>query len=278
MKKNNKNRSLASLMEQYGNQDILSKIAKEYSKEDETLFVPLSKVKFNPISIHQFFLDRSLKDLTSSIKNNGIMSPILVRVNEKGYYEVISGYKRYYVAKKLHLQEVPVAVRNIPDDLMIYLVLSRGNKKQHDNILNKTYAYEILTRDYHVSRKDIALISKTSVCQVTNILRLSKLDEEVILALKKDKISYGQARVLIGLDNQQQIEYLNQIIQNKKSVRDIEKEVREYKNPSKYSSELKEYEKDNSCSILLTEKGVTFKFNSNEELNMFLKNVLNKQK
>lgn len=278
MKKNNKNRSLASLMEQYGNQDILSKIAKEYSKEDETLFVPLRKVKFNPISIHQFFLDRSLKDLTSSIKNNGIMSPILVRVNEKGYYEVISGYKRYYVAKKLHLQEVPVAVRNIPDDLMIYLVLSRGNKKQHDNILNKTYAYEILTRDYHVSRKDIALISKTSVCQVTNILRLSKLDEEVILALKKDKISYGQARVLIGLDNQQQIEYLNQIIQNKKSVRDIEKEVREYKNPSKYSSELKEYEKANSCSILLTEKGVTFKFSSNEELNMFLKNVLNKQK
>ena len=113
---NKKSRSsLSSLITKYQETDIISTIEREYTKSSIE-FVPLDKVKFNPISRHQFFLDKRLKDLTESIKRNGVVSPILVR-ERNGIYEVVSGYKRFYVAKKLHLKEIPVTVREISDDL-----------------------------------------------------------------------------------------------------------------------------------------------------------------
>ena len=268
----NRSEKLRSLIEKYEKGDIISTIAKEYSNSRNEM-VSLSLVKFNPIAKHQFFSDSQLKDLTESIKKNGVMSPILVRERD-GKFEVVNGYKRFYVAKKLRLKEIPVAVREVSDTVLIYLILSRGNKKQHDNILNKTYSYEILIRDYGVTRKDIALISKSSVSQVTNILRLSNLDEEVLIALKKEKISYGQARVLLGVERQLQVEFLNKILDKNLSVREIEKMVKEYKTPSPYINKIKEYEKDNNCKITTTEKNITIRFKTKEELDNFLSEML----
>jgi len=266
-----KKRSLSSLIQKYQEDDIISTIEREYTKQTVE-FVSLDRVKFNPISRHQFFMDKRLKDLTESIKKNGVVSPILVR-ERNGIYEVVSGYKRFYVAKKLHLKEIPVTVRDIPDELLIYMILSRGNKKLHDNILNKTYAYRILISEYHVSRKDIATVSKSSVSQVANILRLENLDEEVKIALKKEKINYGQARVLLGLETQRQIEFLNKMIENKESVRDIEKVVKRYRDPSELDAVISNLENKNSCEISHTNKNITFKFNNKEELENFIKKM-----
>ena len=270
----NRSEKLRSLIEKYEKGDIISTIAKEYSNSRNEM-VSLNLVKFNPISKHQFFSEARLKDLTESIKKNGVMSPILVRERD-GKFEVVSGYKRFYVAKKLRLKEIPVAIREVSDDVLIYLILSRGNKKLHDNILNKTYTYQILIDEYNVTRKDIALISKSSVSQVTNILRLSNLDEEVLIALKKEKISYGQARVLLGVERQLQVEFLNKIIAQNLSVRDIEKLVKEYKTPSPYISKIKMYEKNHDCKIITTEKNITIKFKNKESLEEFLKYSLDK--
>lgn len=263
-------RSLASLIEEYQSSDIISTIEKDYSRTI-TGYLPLEKLRFNPISRRQFFLDKRIKDLTQSVKNNGMLSPILVREKD-GIYEVCGGYKRFYVAKKLHLQEVPVSIREISDELLIYMVLSRGNKKLHDNIINKTYSYQILTQEYHVSRKDIAMISKTSVSQVTNILRLDNLDEEVKIALKKEKISYGQARVLIGLDAQVQVEFLRKILDESISVRELERQVNAYKEPSILSNEIRFIEEKEKCIVTRTEKNITLHFKSKEELDAFISN------
>lgn len=268
----NRSKNLRSLIEKYEKGDIISTLEKDYSNSRNEL-VSLDLVKFNPISKHQFFLDSRLKDLTESIKKNGVMSPILVRERD-GKFEVVNGFKRFYIAKKLRLKEIPVAIRDVSDDLLIYMILSRGNKKLHDNILNKTYAYQILTKDYGVSRKDIALISKSSVSQVTNILRLANLDEEVRIALKKEKISYGQARVLLGVERQLQVEFLNKIMEGNLSVREIENVVKEYKEPSPYINKIKDYEKEKSCKITTTEKNITFKFKSKEDLDLFIKEIV----
>lgn len=269
---NKKSRSsLSSLITKYQETDIISTIEREYTKSSIEL-VPLDKVKFNPISRHQFFLDKRLKDLTESIKRNGVVSPILVR-ERNGIYEVVSGYKRFYVAKKLHLKEIPVTVREISDDLLIYMILSRGHKKLHDNILNKTYTYRILINDYKIKRSDIALVAKCSVSQVTNILRLENLDEEVKLALKKEKISYGQARVLLGLQSQMQVEMLNKLLEGKISVREIEKEVKLYRYPGEFREKVRELEGKYNCSIIQTQKNVTFKFNDSEELENFFDKI-----
>jgi len=125
-----------------------------------------------------------------------------------------------------------------------------------------------------MSRKDIALISKSSISQVTNILRLANLDEEVRIALKKEKISYGQARVLLGVERQLQVEFLNKIIDKNLSVREIENLVKEYKSPSPYVDKIKDYEEKNNCKITTTEKNITIKFNDKEDLDLFLEKLL----
>lgn len=273
----NKNvrKSLKDLINEYQDNDVISSIEQDY-KAQRRETIPVDKIRFNPFSSHQFFSDKRLKDLTDSIKNNGVVNPILVREGKNGYYEVISGYKRFYVAKKLHLATIPVVIADISDNLAIFMVLSRGHKKLHDNILNKTYTYLTLTKDYHVKRSDIALISKQSISQVNNILRLATLDEEVKLALKKEKISYGQARVLVGLDEPTQKELLNKMINGGVSVREIERIVKKLKKPDKYQDIVAELASSHNCQINITEKNITIKFHSRKELEAFIDILKNK--
>ena len=268
-----KQRNLASLIKEYQETDVISSIEKGYQKENGIL-LEVDKIRFNNISRNHFFNDKNLTQLSSSIEERGVLSPILVRKKDD-YYEVVSGYKRYYIAKKLHLDKIPVVVREINDDLLIYLVLSRATHKLHDNILNKTYAFEIITKEYNVSRKDIALISKISISQVNNIMRLSNLNSEVKNALKKEKISYGQARVLVNLNEDKQKEYLSLILENKLSVHDIENLAKREKRPSSQINDIERFEFNNKVKLNIGRKTLTFKFKKISDLKRFIKEHFN---
>ena len=268
-----KRRNLASLIKEYQETDVISSIEKGYQKESGIL-LEVNKIRFNNISRNHFFNDKNLVQLSSYIEERGVLSPILVRKKDD-YYEVVSGYKRYYIAKKLHLDKIPVVVREINDDLLIYLVLSRATHKLHDNILNKTYAFEILTKEYNVSRKDIALISKISISQVNNIMRLRNLNNEVVHALRKEKISYGQARVLVNLDEEKQKEYLSLILENKLSVHDIENLAKREKRPSSQIKDIEKFESNNKVKLNIGRKSLTFKFKKISDLKLFIKEHFN---
>ena len=268
-----KQRNLASLIKEYQETDVISSIEKGYQKENGIL-LEVDKIRFNNISRNHFFNDKNLAQLSSSIEERGVLSPILVRKKDD-YYEVVSGYKRYYIAKKLHLDKIPVVVREINDDLLIYLVLSRATHKLHDNILNKTYAFEIITKEYNVSRKDIALISKISISQVNNIMRLRNLNSEVKNALKKEKISYGQARVLVNLNEDKQKEYLSLILENKLSVHDIENLAKREKRPSSQINDIERFEFNNKVKLNIGRKTLTFKFKKISDLKRFIKEHFN---
>lgn len=268
-----KQRNLASLIKEYQETDVISSIEKGYQKENGIL-LEVDKIRFNNISRNHFFNDKNLTQLSSSIEERGVLSPILVRKKDD-YYEVVSGYKRYYIAKKLHLDKIPVVVREINDDLLIYLVLSRATHKLHDNILNKTYAFEIITNEYNVSRKDIALISKISISQVNNIMRLRNLNSEVKQALKKEKISYGQARVLVNLNEDKQKEYLSLILENKLSVHDIENLAKREKRPSSQINDIERFEFNNKVKLNIGRKTLTFKFKKISDLKRFIKEHFN---
>ena len=268
-----KQRNLASLIKEYQETDVISSIEKGYQKESGIL-LEVDKIRFNNISRNHFFNDKNLAQLSSSIEERGVLSPIVVRKKDD-YYEVVSGYKRYYIAKKLHLDKIPVVVREINDDLLIYLVLSRATHKLHDNILNKTYAFEIITKEYNVSRKDIALISKISISQVNNIMRLRNLNSEVKNALKKEKISYGQARVLVNLNEDKQKEYLSLILENKLSVHDIENLAKREKRPSSQINDIERFEFNNKVKLNIGRKTLTFKFKKISDLKRFIKEHFN---
>ena len=268
-----KPRNLSSLIEKYQDSDLIKTIEKGYQSETSVL-LDLDKIKFNNISRNHFFLDKRMKQLSESIQESGVLSPILVRRRDD-YYEVVSGYKRFYIAKKLHLETIPAVVRDINDDLLIYLVLSRATHKLHDNILNKTYAFEILTQEYNVSRKDIAKISKISLSQVNNIMRLRNLGPEALQALKKEKIRYGQARVLVNLDKEKQLEYLDLIITKKLSVHDIENLAKREKNNFDFVQDIERFEEKTKSKFNVGRKSISIHFRKNSDLRKFIKEYFN---
>lgn len=268
----NRKRNLSSLIKEYQEEDLISTIERGY-KNEASIMLPLEKMTLNEISKEHIFNEKRLQTLISSIQESGVLNPILVRKKDEKY-EVCSGYRRYYVAKKLNLKEVPVVIRDISDDLLIYLVLSRSSQKSHDNILNKTNVYQTLVNDYGVSRKDIATISKVSLSQVNNIMRLNNLSNEVKNVLKKDKISYGQARVLVNLEIEKQIEYLNLILTKNLSVHDIENLVKRERRPSFYLRKLESFEEENNVKISIGRKNLTLNFKKRSDLRKFIANYL----
>ena len=269
-KKNSRN--LSSLIKKYQDEDIIDSFAKPRN-EDLTLFLPLSKIHFPYISKDHFFNDSQNKDIKQSIKDNGILNPILVRKNGDEY-EVVSGFKRYYFAKKLGFKEIPCFVKEVDDDLLIYLILNRSSHKLHDNILTKTYTFLILTDEYHVSRKDIATISKISIPQVNNIIRLDKLSSDVKSALKREKITYGQARALVGLNEEDSSRYLKEIIERNLSAREIERMITKYKHPSPYQEKMDRLASANNAKFEVSRNKLTIRFKSKKDLNKFIKEKL----
>ena len=269
----NKKRNLSSLIKEYQEVDLISTIERGY-KNETSIMLPLDKIVLNDISKNHIFNEKKLQTLISSIQESGILNPILVRKNDDKF-EVCSGYRRYYVAKKLNLKEVPVVVRDINDDLLIFLVLSRSSQKSRDNILNKTQVFQTLVSEYGVSRNDIATISKISLSQVNNIMRLNNLSSEVKNSLKKDKISYGQARVLVNLETEKQIEYLNLIFNKNLSVHDLENLVKRERRPSFYLRQLESFEENNNVKISIGRKNLTLNFKKRSDLRRFISNYLN---
>lgn len=266
-------RNLSRLIKEYQENDLINTIEKGYQSES-SVQIELDKIRYNDISRNHFFQDKNLKELTDSINESGVLNPVLVRKKE-GYYEVVSGYKRFYIAKKLHLKTIPVVIREINDDILIFLVLSRASHKLHDNILNKTYAFTILNQEYNVSRKDIAMISKISLSQVNNIMRLKNLSDDVITLIKKDRLSYGQARALVNLPKDKQILIAKKIIDENMSVHDIENFAKREKNYSPFVENIEQFEKDNHVSINIGRKTISLKFKRIADLKNFTKEHFN---
>ena len=134
------------------------------------------------------------------------------------------------------------------------------------------HGYDSILKYYPLSRKDFASLIGVSISQITNTLRLLTLSDTIKKALKDDKLSYGHARMLVGLSESEQEYYLQEILDNKYSVRDIEKQISMHKNNVREDCfKLKKY----SATYHISGNGqkITFDFNSKEELNKFIKKI-----
>lgn len=262
------NPSLASLIDQYQDANLLSDIERGLKKES-ALEVLLKDVEYNPIIKSYRLEDKNLTDLSAAISLNGIINPLLVR-KVNGKYQVLTGYKRFYVAKLLNLEKIPVVVRDVDDDLMIYLVLERLKNKHEENILNKANAYQKILQEYQISRNDIAYMTSSSVSQVANSLRLLKLPDEIQEFIYQGKLNFGQARSLIGLKPSLQLDYAERIINKNLSVREVEDLVANYKNNSPYEDDIKKIKRKYKAKTRVTKNIIHLKFDKPDDLKKFL--------
>ena len=192
-------------------------------EKDGTLMVKLSKVEPNREQPRKNFDEDSLQELAESLKQFGMLQPILVQ-NRGDYYEIIAGERRWRAAKIAGLKEVPVIVRELTDQEIVEISLIENIQREDLNPIEEAQAYKRLLTEFHLKQDEVAERVSKSRTAVTNSMRLLKLCDEVQKMVVDDMISTGHARALISIeDPEEQYLIAQKIFDEKLSVREVEK-------------------------------------------------------
>lgn len=192
---------------------------------DNTL--DINRVEPNRNQPRKNFNEDSLIELSENIKQYGIIQPLLVKERD-GYYEIIAGERRWRAAKMAGLKEVPVIIKDITDKEIVQLSLIENIQREDLNPIEEAQAYKHLLEEFNLKQDEVADSVNKSRTAVTNSLRLLKLDERVQQMLIENLISTGHARSILGIkDKDKQYEFAQQVMDNKMSVRDVEKGVKQ---------------------------------------------------
>ena len=197
----------------------------------QTLLISeLQPGKYQPRSIMQ---EEALHALSQSILKQGVMQPIIVRPVGNNQYEIIAGERRWRAAKLANLNEVPVIIKNIPDESALAMALIENIQRENLNPLEEAVGIKRLIDEFNMTHEEAADAVGKSRVTVSNLLRLLTLTKPVQDRLLNGKIDMGHARALIGLEGSQQIMLCEEIIQKNLSVREVETLVKNIQNGSK---------------------------------------------
>ena len=207
----------------------LSSLIGESKKETNISKLLISELTPNRYQPRREFNQENLDDLTNSIKELGIIQPIIVRISKENEskYEIIAGERRWLAAQKAGLHEVPVAITEA-DDLKSLEFAIVENVQRHDlNAIEEAQGYQRLIKDFSYDQEKVSKFIGKSRSHITNCLRLLTLPNEVIKLIESKKISPGHAKVLVGLENATFV--AKKIIENNFSVRQVENFVKIFK-------------------------------------------------
>lgn len=211
---------------------VKSKTETTEGEEPQTL-VKITKVEPNREQPRKNFDEDALQELADSIKQFGLLQPILVQ-DRKDYYEIIAGERRWRAAKLAGLKEVPVIIRNYTEQEIVEISLIENIQREDLNPIEEAQAYKRLLTEFHLKQDEVAERVSKSRAAVTNSIRLLKLNEEVQRMVVDEMISTGHARALLAVENpEEQYNLAQRIFDEKLSVRDVEKLVKNLHKPAK---------------------------------------------
>lgn len=198
----------------------------DHKSDESGVMVNINKVEPNREQPRKNFDEDALMELSDSIKQFGVLSPLLVQ--DKGtYYEIIAGERRWRAAKMAGLKEVPVIIRNLTDQEIVEISLIENIQREDLNPIEEAFAYKRLLEEFHLKQDEVAERVSKSRTAVTNSMRLLKLDERVQQMIIDEMITTGHARAILSItDKDKQYEFAQRIFDEKLSVRDVEKEVK----------------------------------------------------
>lgn len=208
------------------------------SKEDAAAKSGVQVMKINEVEPNRDqprknFDEDALLELSDSIKQFGVLQPLLVR-KIKDYYEIIAGERRWRAAKLAGVKEVPVIEKEYTDQEILEIGLIENIQRENLNPIEEAIAYKRLLEEFNLKQDEVAERVSKSRTAVTNSMRLLKLSDKVQQMIIDDMISTGHARALLAIDDPElQYTLANKIFDEKLSVRETEKLVKEIKNPKK---------------------------------------------
>ena len=254
---------------------------KVQSKKNQLSVSDIIPNKYQP---RKNFDEDSLEDLTNSIKQRGILQPIIVRQsnNNNSKFEIIAGERRWLAAQKAGLHEVPVVITEADDLKSLEFAIVENVQRSDLNPLEEAQGYKRLIDEFNYDQEKVSKFIGKSRSYITNCLRLLTLPEEVIKLIENQKITAGHAKILVGLDNATFV--ANKIIEKKFSVRQSENFVKIFKNrKTKFTASkdvnIRDLERDISEKIGLNvviknnkrNKGsITFSYKEIDQLNKII--------
>ncbi len=211
--------------------DVLETITPTNSNKSGETILKINDIEPNREQPRKVFNEDALEELSESIKEHGVIQPLLVQ-KENDYYKIIAGERRWRAAKKAGLKEVPVIIKDYTEQQIVEISLIENIQREDLNPIEEAMAYKKLSEEFKLKQDEVAERVSKSRAAITNSMRLLKLDERVQGLLIEDMISTGHARALLAIaDKEDQYNMAMRIFDEKISVRETEKMVQAYNNP-----------------------------------------------
>ena len=207
----------------------LSSLLGDSPKKIDVNKVSIKDLTRNKLQPRKHFDKESLLELTNSIKEQGVIQPIVVRPNKlsEGKYEIIAGERRWLASQNAGLHEVPVVILNVDDVKSLEFAIIENVQRQDLNSIEEARGYKKLIDDFNYNQEKLSQFIGKSRSYIANSLRLLTLPDDVLLMVEQENLSAGHARTLIGLNNS--VDIAKKIIQKKLSVRQSEILVKQFR-------------------------------------------------
>jgi ParB family chromosome partitioning protein len=273
-----------------GLSELLGEVEVAYEKnstkrKDNILEIDVDKITPNPNQPRKIFDEEKLSELSESIKNHGLLQPVVVMLNEDDSYTLIAGERRLRATKLAGFDKIKAVITNVDENKLRELALIENIQRDNLNVIELAYAYAQLLNEHKLTHDELAVKVSKSRSSITNTIRLLTLSVHVQQLLGSEKITAGHAKVLIGLEKETQNIVADSIIGQKLSVRETEKLVNELKNPPKekepskkeYKVDLKPLEgvaqllKNDKLKVKLDKNFIKIEFSNQEQIEQILK-------
>ena len=196
--------------------------------------IEISKISPNKKQPRKNFQDKEIKELASSIKNQGLIQPLIIRKTSDDSYEIIAGERRWRACQIVGLHEVDCVIMNISEEKVYELALIENIQRENLNVVEEARAYKNLIQINKLKNEELSKKLGKSASHISNLIRILDLDQEIHQMIIDGKITMGHARALIGVPDA--VEKAKEIIEKKLSVRDVEKSTSNFKEKRKKQS------------------------------------------
>ena len=229
MKKTSLGTGLSSLIPNKLNKENNAPLEKKkFSSSDEVIKIPTENIIPNPNQPRYYFDRDNLKELSESIKEHGIIQPILVTKIDNNKYELIAGERRLQATKLVGIKEIPAIVRLATNQEKLELALIENIQRHNLNPIEEAKAYKKLQTEFKLTQKEVAKKSGKSRSAIANLVRILDLPVEIQRGIIEEKITEGHARAILGLENPEKQRALYELIlRNNLTVRSTEDKVKE---------------------------------------------------
>ncbi len=203
------------------------------------MFLNISEIKINPNQPRKIFKEKDLEELSNSIRENGIIQPLIVVKKDEGY-ELIAGERRLRAAKLAEMEKVPVVVKSVTDKEKMIMSIIENVQRADLNCVEEALAYFQLMDDFKLTQEEVAKKLGKERSSIANFLRILKLPREVIEFLQKEQLSFGHAKLLAAIKESERIVRIAHICVNKNlSVRELEEQIKKMNTPEKHKDETR---------------------------------------